>query len=114
MVNKMDLTVIYYTANLISDYFADNVRKKLLEVLGDTPLISVSQKPIDFGENICVGEIGASNYNVYFQILKGAKAAKTRYVMMAEDDTLYPPEHFLQRPPVGSFAYNLNRWTVRH
>ena len=53
-----DITAIYYTVNYISDYFAENIKKQILKVIDDMPLISVSQKPIDFGQNICVGKIG--------------------------------------------------------
>lgn len=60
----------------------------------DLPIISVSQKPIDFGENICVGDVGASTHNTKRQTLIGMKAAKTRYVTMAEADFIYPKEYF--------------------
>jgi hypothetical protein len=81
---------------------------------GKFPIISISQKPIDFGENICVGEIGASNVNVYKQILVGAKAAKTKYVFCCEDDSMYNEEHFAYRPPSNAFCYNLERWNVSY
>ena len=53
-----DLTVIYYTANKISDHFAAHTMRHLLTSIGDLPLITVSQMPMTFGENICV--IGSS------------------------------------------------------
>jgi hypothetical protein len=33
---------------------------------------------------------------------------------MAEDDTLYPPDHFNERhfPPLDAFGYNMSRWSV--
>ena len=71
-----DLTIIFYTANHISDYFMANIQKQLLKAIGDTPIISVSHKPMKFGQNICVGEIGRSTYNLYKQVLIGAKYAK--------------------------------------
>lgn len=107
-----NLTIIYYTANTIPDTCARNVRKHLLEVTeGRIPIVSVSQKPIDFGTNICVGEIGQSYYSLYKQILTAAMAAKTRYVACCEDDALYNKEYFLHRPSSDDvFAYNLNWW----
>jgi len=51
-----DLTIVYYTANYINKWFADQTKKTLLEAISGLPLISVSQKPMDFGENICVGD----------------------------------------------------------
>lgn len=110
----MDITILYYTANLISNYFADNVRRHLLESSGGKiPIISISQKPIDFGKNICVLGFKPSIYNIYRQILIGAKQAQTKYVACCEDDTLYVPEHFDYIPPDDSFAYNNNRWNIK-
>ena len=108
-----DLTILYYSASLISDFFGDNVRKHLLETTMDQlPIVSVTQKPLDFGRNICVGVIGATVYNVYKQILTGAKWAETKYVVCCEDDTLYNPEHFEHRPPADTFAYSKQRWIL--
>jgi hypothetical protein len=107
-----DLTVIYYTANTMESRLFKTAQEQLLKAIGDLPLISVSQKPMDFGENICVGEIGVSTYNLYKQALEGAKAAKTKYVAMAEDDTLYSPEHFHKYKPSNRFMYDLSRWSV--
>jgi hypothetical protein len=107
-----DLTLLYYTANKIEDYLGENVRKHLLEINANKyPLISVSQKPLDFGQNICVGEIGMSYYNCYKQILEGAKIVKTKYVALCEDDTLYSQEHFSHRPSNDEvFSFNKNMW----
>lgn len=107
-----DLTLLYYTANTINETVAKNVRDHLLEVTENKiPLISVSQKPLDFGKNICVGEIGRSAYNCYKQILTGAMEVKTKYVACCEDDALYTMEHFSHRPPDDdTFIYNLNMW----
>lgn len=108
-----DLTLLYYTANKIPDGFADNVRRDLWNVTkGEIPIISISQKPIVFGENICVGDIGSSSYNVYRQILIGAHKAKTKYIACCEDDTLYNWEHFETRPEDDIFFYNINRWIL--
>ena len=108
------LTVIYYTPNYDNETFAHRIRLKLFETIGDLPLISISQRPLNFGINICVGEIGRSVKNVYLQMLEGAQKATTDYVGMAEDDTLYPPDHFNERhfPPLDAFGYNMSRWSV--
>lgn len=109
-----DLTLLYYTANRISDFFAENVRKHLLVSSGQQyPIVSVSQKPIDFGDNICVGDIGYSTVNVYKQILKGCEKIKTKYVACCEDDSLYTKEHFEYRHPVDAFVYNQSKYNVR-
>jgi hypothetical protein len=112
MVLGQKITAIYYTANVIEEPFGENIRKQILKSIGDIPLISVSQKPMDFGDNICVGDIGQSHINIYCQMLIGARAAKTDYVAMCEDDVLYMPSHFSFLPELDTFAYNTNRWRI--
>lgn len=107
---RMTHTILYYTANLISDFFAENIRKRLTET--GLPIVSVSHKPIDFGVNICVEECEPSPYNIYRQILIGAKKATTKYVVCCEDDSLYIEEHFTTIPDDDTFYYNVNRWNV--
>jgi hypothetical protein len=105
------LTLIYYTANRVNGAFADRVRERLLKSSGTLPIISVSQKPLDFGQNICVGDIGFTPYNVYRQILQGAQAAKSEFIACCEDDTLYPAEHFSTVLPEDDVIYyNIQRW----
>ena len=107
-----DLTLLYYTSNRISEHFREKVLSQLRYAAGkEVPIISVSQKPLDFGENICVGNIGRSLQNIYKQVFEGAKRVKTEYVALVEDDCLYVPEHFHYRPK-DCFAYNLNRWCL--
>ena len=50
--------------------------------------------------------------NIYFQMLKGVRMATTNYIAIAEDDVLYVKEHFNYRPPLDTFAYNMNRFNV--
>lgn len=107
-----DLTVIYYTANRISDYFAESVRKNIRETSGGIPIISVSHKPIDFGQNICIGTHHPTGYLIYTQIMIAATFAETEFVVCCEDDSLYVEEHFTKRPSPGAFTYNVNRWNA--
>ena len=109
-----DLTVVYYTANHINDYFADNTRTQLLKAIGDIPIISVSKKPLDFGYNSknFVVKLPRSQYSIYKQALIGVRAAQTKYVALAEDDVLYSPAHFRQRSSPGTFAYNIGTWSI--
>jgi len=113
MTDTKDLTIIYYTANKIADGFGEKVRKQIQVAAEGLPIISVSMVPMDFGQNICIGEKKRSIMTIYEQILLGAKVAKTKYVALAEDDTLYPPEHFkVFRPPEDTFAYDMTRWNI--
>jgi hypothetical protein len=101
-----DLTILYYSTNRISKFFEENIINSLKEVVGDTPIISVTWKPMDLGENIVFKGIAPSPYYVYKQVLIGAEKAKTKYIACAEDDTVYTKEHFAFRPPDDTFAYN--------
>jgi len=111
-----DLTIVYYSSNWLdthNPYFLENTKKQLLKAAADLPLVSVSQKPMNFGTNICLGDIGRSHLNIYRQILAGAKAANTKYVAMAEDDILYSYEHFhTYVPEKDRFAYNMCKWSI--
>lgn len=112
-MDKPDLTIIYYTANKLKASFAKKVRQQITNIAGPLPIISISKKPIQLGQNIIEKSKDRSVLNIYNAILRGAKAAKTKYVGLAEDDTLYPPDHFFAfRPPLDSFAYNLTRWNI--
>lgn len=102
----MNATILYYTSNMEKGGFENRVRKTLLENCGDLPIISISQKPIDLGTNICVGDdIGVSGFNMFRQVLIGCKEAKTKFIISAEADTLYPPEYFTFRPERDDVCY---------
>ena len=100
------VTAIYITANKELEQMADVVKNKLLEA--NIPIVSVSQKPLDFGNNICVGEVGRSSQNVLRQFLIGAEKATTKYVAMAQADCLYPPDYFGYIPPKDNASYFYN------
>jgi hypothetical protein len=106
-----DLTVVFYTANQISDYFMGIVTGQIKKAARGIPIVSVSKKPMDFGENIWE-DTPRSHLNLYKQALLGAKMAETKYIALCEDDVLYSPEHFKHRPKDGRFAYNRGYWCV--
>ena len=96
---RNDVTVVYYTSNKENEAFESKIRQELLDVMGDLPLISVSQKPLAFGKNICVGEQPFCDATAHRQLLIGLKEATTPFVLAAESDCLYPPEYFTFVPP---------------
>lgn len=112
-IQKNNLTVIYLTDNKEKPDFEEKIKSKLREVVGDHPLVSVSQKPINFGHNICVGDVGASYRNAYIQMHIGATYAKTEYVAIAEADQLYPPRYFDFEPKNDIYNYQ-DLWILRH
>jgi len=108
-----DKTIIYYTANGKSEQLLKVVQENLLEAACGLPIISVSQKPMNFGKNICVGEVGFSYHNVVRQVLIGAQEAKTPYIALAEDDCFYSKEHFKFTPSKEGRRkshYDTNSW----
>jgi hypothetical protein len=89
-----ETTILYYTSNKEDETFERNIQAILKKNSNGMPIISISQKPIGFGDNICIGQVGANDHNLYHQILIGCRAAKTPFVIMAEADNLYPPDYF--------------------
>jgi hypothetical protein len=109
---QFDYTIIYITANLIPKKFAEFQRSILLDAIKGAPIISISREPLDFGLNI-IDDGKKCTDNIYRQILRAAKLATTKYVIIAEDDTLYNETHFtFYRPEDDTFAYNKNRLTL--
>lgn len=110
-MDPTDLTIIMLTANRVPEGWARFHKEKLLEAAGSLPIITISRKPLDWGINLLDTEPYTIS-NIYYQLLRGAKAAKTEFIAVAEDDTLYPKGHFEYRPPLDTFAYNQNRFGV--
>lgn len=107
-----DLTILYYTGSVLKEPFATKLRDVLWQAKGDYPLISISKKPLDFGQNIVV-DFPRSIVSIYRQILVGAKAASTDFVAFAEDDCLYTKEHFNSfRPKMDEFGYDMGKWSI--
>jgi len=102
--------IIYYTDNRL-DSVIMNVCQRQLEKAG-LPIISVSLKPLEFGENIVVtGERGPET--MFRQILAGIEASSANYLFFAEHDVLYHPSHFEFWPERDDiFYYNNNVWKV--
>lgn len=108
-MESSDITIIMLTASRVPEKWAEFHKEKLLEATGTSPIITISREPLDWGINLLDTEPYEVS-NIYFQLLRGAKEAKTDYIAVAEDDTLYPKEHFEYRPPMDTFAYNQNRF----
>lgn len=113
---SLDITVVYYTCNYLQEQnptFWKNTQKQLLKAIGEHPLVSVSHKPLDFGQNICIGDVGRSHFNIYHQILTGCKASTSEFVAMAEDDILYSYSHFHTMVPKDTdLAYDMQKLSL--
>jgi hypothetical protein len=106
--------IIYVSSNKEMPQFEERIRNAILENCNGMEIISVTQKPINFGKNICVGEnVGVSGFNMFRQVLIGMKASDADYVISCEADTAYPPEYFKFIPPRLDKAYrNKNTYVM--
>lgn len=108
----MKKTIIYYTSNRENPEMEQKIIDDMLSKSGDMPIISISQKPMDLGQNVCIGDVGHSYLNERKQILMAAKLAKTEYVIVAESDFLYPPEYFNFEPKGENIYRYANIWIM--
>ena len=115
-MNDKDFSIIFYTSNREDADFEQRIQRLLLKMSHNRfPIISVSQKPIDFGDNICVGDVGVSDHNLYRQVLIACEAAKTPFVISAEADCLYTPGYFQLDDPLPNQVYRYNNvWVMKH
>jgi len=93
-----DATILYYSSNKEAPEFEDRIIADLIKKSGGLPIISVTQKPMDLGKNICVGNVGASGFNMCKQILFGCMNTTTDFIISAEADCVYPEDYFTFRP----------------
>lgn len=108
----MTKTIIYYTSNREDPAFEKKIIDDMLSKKGDLPIISISQKPMDLGQNICIGDVGHSYLNERKQILMAAKLAKTEYIITTESDFLYPPEYFNFEPTGENLYRHADIWIM--
>jgi len=106
-----DLTCLFLTMNKVPWMKFHN--EKMLEAIGDYPLITISRLPMEGlpGIQIRQGE-EQSHDKIFKMMLVGAKLATTDYIAIVEDDMLYSKDHFELRPPLDTFGYNWNRWVL--
>lgn len=101
----MNTTIIYYTSNKEDPKFEERIKESLLKNCGGLPIISVSHKPIDLGKNISVGDVGVSGFNMFRQVQIACEEAKTKFVISAEADCVYPPDYFTFMPERDDVCY---------
>lgn len=107
--------ILYYTDNLCHEDIANTVRKQLNKISEDRgiKIVSVSLKPIDFGQNIVL-PLERGTLTMTKQILAGLEALDTDVVYFCEHDVIYHPCHFDFVPLLDDvYWYNENVWKVR-
>jgi len=108
-------SVIYYSASREHPDFEAKIADNLKRVVdGRMEIISVTQKPLDLGRNIVVGEHDQCYHNEFRQIQIGLREATSDYVFVAESDCLYPPSYFDLVPEEPGKAYRYNNVWVHY
>jgi len=104
--------IVYYTDSRLEEVLDRKVRDQIIKASDGIEIISVSQKPIEFGKNICIGMKPRSYLNLYRQVLLGLEHADPDAVVyLCEHDVFYHPSHFDFIPPrKEKIYYNLNRY----
>lgn len=108
----MKKQIVYYTDSRLEAELADSVRRQIKKASDGIPIISVSQKILSFGKNICVGLKPRNYLSLYEQLLIGLEAAdEDALIYLCEHDVFYHPDHFRFIPPrEEKIYYNLNRF----
>jgi hypothetical protein len=107
MLNK---SIIYYTNNRIEEPIGSIVRETIKKA--GLPIVSVSLKPLDFGENYVL-DMKEGIVAMTRQIHLALEKSKAEIVFFTEHDVLYPKSHFDFTPKRKDFFYydsNVWRW----
>jgi len=105
--------VLYYTDNDLDPEIMEKCQKQIKKTIGSHRIVSVSLKPLDFGDNICLSE-KHGYLTIFRQILAGLKELDTDYVFFAEHDCIYHNSHFRFAPKEKDvFYYNTNVVKIR-
>lgn len=109
---KSPRVILYYTHNKLEEGLAGAVRKRLNKICGPIPIYSVSQQPLKFGKNICVGEKPLTYQTMYEQIRDGLKAIPANSIVyLCEHDVFYHASHFAMLPKDNRHVwFNTNRY----
>jgi len=111
----MSKAILYYTCCQHSLDIEFACRAQLQHARALLPLITVSLKPIDFGDRNVVLLLNRSPESMHKQILTGLQEIDEDYVFLAESDVLYHQSHFEFVPPrEDTFYYNTNVIKARY
>lgn len=101
-------SIVFYTDNRLNRRVAKEVRATVKA--SGLPILSVSLKPMQFGDNIPLVR-KPSVRTMVEQILIGLEQSTADHVFLCEHDVLYHPTHFDFRPGNDDvFYYNTNVW----
>jgi glycosyltransferase involved in cell wall biosynthesis len=104
--------IVYYTDNELDKEIMKACQEQIIKST-DNKIISISLKPLDFGENICL-DMERGYLSMFKQILAGLEKLDTDIVFFCEHDVLYHPSHFNFIPQdKDKIYYNINVWKLR-
>ena len=107
----MKFAIIYYSSCREDPEFEKRVQDNILSVT-DLPIVSVTQKPMDFGRNICVGDVGASGFNCFRQQQIALENTDADFVISTEADCLYPGDYFKEDIFADDKCFRMNNLYV--
>jgi hypothetical protein len=110
---NLSKNAVYYTDNKLNSEIMLLCQQQLHNSFkGD--IISVSLKPLEFGNNIVLNlERGYST--MFKQILTGLENSNADIIFLTEHDILYHPSHFEFVPEKkDTFYYNTNVWKFKY
>ena len=103
--------IVYYTDNRLDEKIMKKCQDQIKK--SGLPIVCVSLKPIDFGDNIVL-PLERGPITMVKQILAGLERLNTDTVFFCEHDVLYHPTHFQFRPLKNDvYYYNMNVWQLR-
>lgn len=104
--------IVYYTDSRLNPVIQDACLKQLKKGFSGR-IVSVSLKPLDFGDNIVL-PYERGYYTMFRQILAGLEKIGTDITFLIDHDVLYHPTHFAFTPERKDvYYYNQNVWRVR-
>jgi len=110
---KLSKGLVYYTNNKCDEKILSAVQENIKKASNGLKIVSVSLKPIDFGENYVLN-LESGYLTMFKQILTGLESLDTDIAFLVECDVLYHPCHFefvpLDRTKI---YYNTNIWQLR-
>jgi len=104
---------IYYTDSLMEASPIIKICREQIKKVFKGELVSVSLKPLDFGQNIALEGKTRSYPTMVLQIITALEASTADYVYFLEHDVIYSASHFLFTPSQKNIFYyneNILRW----
>mgnify|MGYP007071610790 CR=1 FL=1 len=111
---KLTKGVVYYTNNVGDEFILDKCRKQIKKGIKEKYIVSVSLKPLNFGNNYVLN-MPSGYLTMAKQILEGLVKSTSDIIFFCEHDVLYHPSHFDFIPyRKDVIYYNTNVWRIRY